>query len=102
MKRDRFKKLSIEGDSLNSKLRIIPCLLFLLPFTAVAYIFHQDGFLQRLDSAHLLIFLLILLLALSGNFLLRHVFEKFAMVSDFMKKAGDGEKVVFCNSQCAA
>lgn len=93
MKNYDYKKLSIEGDSLNNQLRIISYLLFLLPFTIVAYIFYEEGLLQLLDSAHLLIFMLIFLLALAGSFLLRNVFEKIAMISVFMKRAEDGEKV---------
>lgn len=78
---------------LHSRQRLISLLLFVLPCTVVAYIFQQSGLLARLDSLHLIIFLLILVLALAGIIVLRQAFEKFVSVSVFLEKAGSGETV---------
>ncbi len=80
MKKHFRRKLSIEGESLNNPLRIKSYLLFILPLIVGAYSFYK-GPLQSLNSYQLLVFMFILLLVLSGNFLVRHIFEKFAMVS---------------------
>ncbi len=94
MKKHLLKKLGIEGESLYSQSRIISSLLFLLPFTVTAYIFYKNGVLEHLSFPQMIIFALILLLALTGNILLRRVFKKFAMVSVVIKKVDDGEKVI--------
>jgi PAS domain S-box-containing protein len=84
-------RISIEGQSLNSRLRVISALLFFFPCTVTAYLIYSQGQFSTLDSLHLLIFSLLLMLAFAGISVLRQAFEKFVMVSVLMKKVDNGE-----------
>ena len=86
-----LEKLSIEGQSLRSKLRVIALVLFVFPFTIIMYICYQQGLFANLESLHLFIFLCIAILAVSGILVLRQAFNVFTMVSVVMKKAESGE-----------
>jgi methyl-accepting chemotaxis protein len=86
--------LSIESQSLHGKLRIISLILFVFPFTIMFYILYQRGFFSSLEPLHQIIFFFIAVLAFAGIMVLRQAFNKFILVSIFMKKAGDGEMVM--------
>jgi diguanylate cyclase (GGDEF)-like protein/PAS domain S-box-containing protein len=87
-------KLSIESQSLHGKLRVISLILFVFPFTIMFYILYQRGFFSSLEPLHQIIFFFIAVLAFAGIMVLRQAFNKFILVSIFMKKAGDGEMVM--------
>ncbi|MBL0224384.1 MAG: EAL domain-containing protein [Geobacteraceae bacterium] len=89
-----LEKLSIENQSLHGKLRIISLVLFVFPFTVMFYILYQQGFFSSLDPLHEIIFLFITILAFAGIMVLRQAFNKFILVSIFMKKAEAGEMVM--------
>ena len=97
-----LERISIVGKSLASKLRIIALLLFVFPCTVIAYLIHEGGLLPRIDASILFILFLILVLAFSGLSVLRQAFEKFVMVSVFMKKAESGEPVMMDTRQDTA
>jgi diguanylate cyclase (GGDEF)-like protein/PAS domain S-box-containing protein len=87
-------KLSIERQSLHGKLRVISLLLFVFPFTVIFYILYQQGFFSSPDPHHRLIFIFIAILSFAGIMVLRQAFNKFIMVSIFMKRAEAGEMVM--------
>ena len=89
-----LEKLSIEGQCLHGKLRVISLVLFVFPFTIMFYILYQQGFFANQEPLHQLIFLFIALLAFAGIMVLRQAFNRFILVSVFMKKAESGEMVM--------
>jgi diguanylate cyclase (GGDEF)-like protein/PAS domain S-box-containing protein len=89
-----LEKLSIESQSLHGKLRVISLVVFVFPFTIIFYILYQQGFFSSLDPLHQLIFFFIAVLAFAGIMVLRQAFNKFILVSVFMKKAEAGEMVM--------
>ncbi len=68
--------------------------LFLFPCTVIFYVLYEHGFFLTPNYNHLLIFMLVLVLAFAGITVLRQAFNKFIMVSVFMKKAEAGEMVM--------
>ncbi len=86
-----LKKLSIEGQTLHGKLRAISLILVVFPFTFMLYLLYRQGFFSSLEPLHQAIFLFIALLALAGILVLRQAFNRFIMVSIFLKKAEEGE-----------
>lgn len=90
----RLDKLSIENQGLHGKLRVISLVVFVFPFTIMCYILYQQGFFSGLEPLHQLIFLFIAVLAFAGIMILRQAFNKFILVSIFMKKAEAGEMVM--------
>jgi diguanylate cyclase (GGDEF)-like protein/PAS domain S-box-containing protein len=98
----KLKKLSIDSQNLKSKLRTISMVLFLFPCTIILYVLHEQNFFVSLDSRHLLIFLLILVLAFAGIAVLRQTFNKFVTVSIFMKRAEAGEMVMMDTKEDSA
>jgi len=86
-----LKKLSIEGQTLHGKLRVISLVVFVFPFTIMFYLLYQQGFFDGLQPLHQVIFLFIALLALAGILVLRQAFNRFITVSIFLKKAEEGE-----------
>jgi diguanylate cyclase (GGDEF)-like protein/PAS domain S-box-containing protein len=89
-----LEKLSIENQSLHGKLRVISLVVFVFPFTIIFYILYQQGFFSSLAPLHQLIFLFIAVMAFAGIMVLRQAFNKFILVSVFMKKAEAGEMVM--------
>lgn len=89
-----LEKLSIESQSLHGKLRAISLAIFVFPFTVMLFILYQQGFFTALEPLHQIIFLFIALLAVAGIMVLRQAFNKFIMVSVFLKKAEAGELVM--------
>jgi diguanylate cyclase (GGDEF)-like protein/PAS domain S-box-containing protein len=87
-------KLSIEGQSLHGKLRVISLILFVFPFSIVFYVIYRQGFFDTLEPSHLIILFFIAVLAVAGLAVLRQAFNKFIMVSVFLKKAEAGELVM--------
>lgn len=83
------EKLSIEGKTLRTRLTVIVGLLFVQPFFVVSYIIYREGLYTRHEHLYLAFFALLLVLA--GVVILRQAFDKFVMVSRFMKKAKAGE-----------
>ena len=66
-----LEKLSIEGQSLHGKLRVISLAVFVFPFTIMLYILYQQGFFSSLEPLHRIIFLFIAVLAFAGIMVLR-------------------------------
>ena len=89
-----LEKLSIESQTLHGKLRVISLILFVFPFTIMFYLLYQRGFFSGLEPLHQIIFFFIAVLAFAGIMVLRQAFNKFILVSVFMKKAEDGEMVM--------
>ena len=89
-----LEKLSIEGQSLHGKLRVISLILFVFPFAIVLYLIYRQGFFERLEPSHLIILFFVAVLAVAGLAVLRQAFNKFIMVSVFLKKAEAGELVM--------
>jgi len=80
-----IKTLSIGEKGLRYKLLIIEALIFVLPFFILFYIFYVNNIF--LDFSQVLIFALILLIILLGLVILRQIFDRILLVSNFMKKA---------------
>jgi len=89
-----LEKLSIESQSLHGKLRVISLAVFVFPFTVMFYILYQRGFFSGLEPLHQVIFFFITILAFAGIMVLRQAFDRFILVSVFMKKAEAGEMVL--------
>lgn len=90
----KLDRLSIESQSLHGKLRVISLVLFVFPFTIMFYILYLKGFFSSLEPLHQVIFFFITVLAFAGIMVLRQAFNKFILVSVFMKKAEAGEMVM--------
>ena len=86
--------LSIENQSLHGKLSVISLVVFVFPFTIMFYILYQREFFSSLEPLHQVIFFFITVLAVAGMLVLRQAFNKFILVSVFMKKAEAGEMVM--------
>ena len=86
-----LEKLSIESQTLHGKLRVISLILFVFPFTIMFYLLYQRGFFSGLEPLHQIIFFFIAILAFAGIMVLRQAFNKFILVSVFLKKAEAGE-----------
>ncbi len=86
-----LEKLSIESQTLHGKLRVISLILFVFPFTIMFYLLYQGGFFSGLEPFHQIIFFFIAILAFAGIMVLRQAFNKFILVSVFLKKAEAGE-----------
>lgn len=85
--------LSIEGKGLRNKLTVISSLIFILPFLGLSYILYMEGVLSRFKYPYAVITAHVLILSLAGLIILRRIFDRFAMISLFMKKAEAGELV---------
>ena len=86
-----LEKLSLEGQSLHGRLRVISLLLFVFPFTIIFFILYQQGFFSSTEPLHRLIFIFLTILSFAGILVLRQAFNRFIMVSIFLKKAEAGE-----------
>ena len=86
-----LEKLSIESQTLHGKLRVISLILFVFPFTIMFYLLYQRGFFSGLEPLHQIIFFFIAILAFAGIMVLRQAFNKFILVSVFLKRAEAGE-----------
>jgi diguanylate cyclase (GGDEF)-like protein/PAS domain S-box-containing protein len=86
-----LEKLSIESQTLHGKLRVITLILFVFPFTIMFYLLYQRGFFSGLEPLHQIIFFFIAILAFAGIMVLRQAFNKFILVSVFLKRAEAGE-----------
>ncbi|MEI8172805.1 MAG: HD domain-containing phosphohydrolase [Deltaproteobacteria bacterium] len=83
-----LKGLSIEGKGLQYKLVIIQALLFVLPFSILTYILYtKEAFA---DTEHIVAYLLILFVVLSGLIILRQIFDRILKVSYIAEKAATG------------
>ena len=87
-----FKNLRFEGKRLKDRFIIIGSLVFVLPFLVLFYIFIEYDF--PLDSIHLALFALILLLILSGVILLRFLFDRICAIDETIKDATKTGNVV--------
>lgn len=86
-----LKKLSVEGQHLQGRLRAISLIFFVIPFSILLYLLYRQGFFTTLEPLYQCIFLFIALLALAGILVLLQAFNRFIMVSIFLKKAEEGE-----------
>jgi len=83
-----LKRLSIEGKGLQYKLIIIQSLIFVLPFSLLTYILYtQEAFA---NTHHIIAYLMILFVVLSGLIILRQVFDRILKVSYIAEKAATG------------
>ena len=94
MGRFSLDKMSIEGQTLHGKLRVISLVIFVFPFSIMFYLLYQQGFFDGLEPLHQVVFFFVAVLALAGILVLRQAFNKFIMVSVFLKKAEAGELVM--------
>jgi putative nucleotidyltransferase with HDIG domain len=83
-----LKGLSIEGKGLQYKLVIIQALLFVLPFSILTYILYtKEAFA---DTEHIIAYLMILFVVLSGLIILRQIFDRILKVTYIAEKAATG------------
>lgn len=75
----------VEEKGLRYKLLLIESLIVILPMLIISYILYVNNVL--LSFYHFLIFALILLIILSGLVLLRQIFDRILLISNFIKKA---------------
>jgi two-component system cell cycle sensor histidine kinase/response regulator CckA len=87
-----FEKTPEKKSGLKYQFIIIESLVFLLPLFVLFYIFHERNI--SLDSSHLILLAMIILLILSGLVILRHVFEGFSSFGELIKKAAEAGQTV--------
>ena len=80
-----IKKLSIEEKGLESKLKIIEALVFVLPIFIVCYLFYSNNIF--LSFSQIVIIILTLMSILGGLIILHQIFDGFLKVSNFIKTA---------------
>ena len=81
-------RLSIEGKGLQYKLVIIQALVFVLPFSILTYILYtKEAFA---DTEHIIAYLMILFVVLSGLIILRQIFDRIIKVSLIAEQAASG------------
>ncbi|NQU79508.1 GAF domain-containing protein, partial [Candidatus Woesearchaeota archaeon] len=85
MARFNTEKLSIEGKGLESKLKIIEALVFVLPIFIACYLFYSNNIF--LSFSQIVIITLTLMLILGGLIILHQIFDGFLKVSSFIKTA---------------
>ena len=85
MARFNTEKLSIEGKGLESKLKIIEALVFVLPIFIVCYLFYSNNIF--LSFSQIVIIILTLMSILGGLIILHQIFDGFLKVSNFIKTA---------------
>jgi len=84
-------RLSIEGKGLQYKLVIIQALVFVLPFSILTYILYtKEAFA---DTEHIIAYLMILFVVLSGLIILRQIFDRIIKVSYIAEQAATGFNV---------
>jgi len=76
---------SIEETGLRYKLMIIEGLVFVLPFFIISYIFYVNNIFLKFSQ--MFIFVLILLIILTGLMTLRQIFDRFFTMTTLMKNA---------------
>jgi len=86
-----LSKLSIEGKGLQYKLIIIQALLFVLPFSLLTYILYTKEAFD--NTEHILAYLMILFVVLSGLIILRQIFDRILKVSNLAERAATGFNV---------
>ncbi|MBI5892957.1 MAG: PAS domain S-box protein [Deltaproteobacteria bacterium] len=88
------KRLSIQGKSLRNRLTVVVALVFILPFLIFFHVLYEEGLILKFIYHYAIIIVPLLVLSLLGLILLRQIFDKFMLISDFMKKADSGEFVM--------
>jgi len=83
-----LKRLSIEGQGLQYKLVIIQALVFVLPFSILTYILYTKEAFD--NTEHIIAYLMILFVVLSGLIFLRQIFDRILKVSFIAEKAATG------------
>lgn len=78
--------LSIRKKGLRKKLSVVEGLVFVLPFFVTTYVFQEEGVFERLQPAHAVLFIFVLLTVLGGVLILRKVFDEFEMVAVIARK----------------
>jgi len=86
-----LKRLSIEGKGLEYKLVIIQALVFVLPFSILTYILYTKEAFD--NTEHIVAYLMILFVVLSGLIILRQIFDRILKVSNLAEKAATGFNV---------
>lgn len=88
------EKMSIEGKGLRNKLTVISALVSILPFLVFSYILNREELFFDFENFYAVSLVFLLMISLAGLIILRQIFDKFIMITLYMKQAEAGEMVM--------